>query len=78
MSIYVKDLHKPTTCSNCFAFRYDYEDGIAMCNISNEIIKWIPYEDRLLDSVIDNIKSEDCPIIEVEDEYENILSASSY
>ena len=78
MSIYIKGLYKPTTCSNCFAFRYDYEDGIAMCNISNEIIKWVPYEDRLLDSVIDNIKSEDCPIIEVEDNYENILSVSSY
>ena len=78
MGIYIKNLCKPSTCSKCFAFRYDYEDGIAMCNISNEIIKWVSYEDRLLDSVIDNIKSEDCPIIEVEDDYENILSVSSY
>ena len=74
MSIYIEDLHKPKKCCDCFAFEYNYEDGKVRCNISNTIIKTIPYELRLLDSVIDAIEpSQDCPIIEIKDETTVIL-----
>lgn len=66
MGVYIKGMDKPSKCNICPLFRYYYENGNAWCNALNVILESIPYEMRLLDSVLDSIEPhKDCPLIEV-------------
>jgi len=66
MSIVIKNLSKPEKCAYCPLGRYYYENGNFWCNALNEIIATIPYEERLLDSALEQIELPDfCPIVEM-------------
>lgn len=66
MSILIQGLNKPDKCCVCPFSEYCYENGRLTCRISHEIVAEIPYEDRLLDSALEQIKVPDfCPLIEV-------------
>lgn len=69
MSIIVRSLDKPEKCTYCGFFRYYYENGRIWCNAANQIIATIPYEERLLDSTLENIPMPAfCPIEEYHEE----------
>ena len=83
MSILIKSMEKPEKCCYCPLTRYYYENGRLWCNACNRIIAELPYEDRLLDSALEQIDVPDfCPLVEVKvphgrlvdiDEVENML-----
>lgn len=66
MSILIKNMEKPEKCCFCFLNRYTYENGRLWCNACNRVIAELPYEDRLLDSALEQIEVPDfCPLVEV-------------
>lgn len=68
MSIKIKGVCKPEKCAYCFAGRYYHANGRLWCNVTNEIIAEIPFEERLLDSALEKIEVPySCPITEIED-----------
>lgn len=74
MSVIIKGMDKPDKCRFCPLSEYAWEDGRMQCKACNEIVAEVPYEDRLLDSALDNIEVPDfCPIIEVKAPLNNLV-----
>lgn len=74
MSVIIKGMDKPDKCRLCPLSEYAWEDGRMQCKVCNELIAEIPYEDRLLDSVLERIEiPEFCPIIEIESPLVNMI-----
>ena len=66
MGVYIKGVEKPKRCNICPLCRYYHENGNVWCNALNVILESIPYEMRLLDSVLDSIEPhKDCPLVGV-------------
>ena len=64
--ILIKGMEKPTKCEYCAMSRYYFENGRLWCNAKNKIVAEIPFEKRLLDSVLSNIEIPKwCPLVEV-------------
>lgn len=66
MNVIIRNMCKPEKCCLCPLFRYEWEDGNALCKACNETIAEIPYEDRLLDSALLGIETPQfCPLVEI-------------
>jgi hypothetical protein len=76
MGVYIKGMDKPKRCNICPLCRYYHENGNVWCNALNVILESIPYEMRLLDSVLDSIEPhKDCPLIEVKTPHGRLIDA---
>ena len=76
MGIYIKGMDKPKRCNICPLCRYYHENGNVWCNALNVILESIPYEMRLLDSVLDSIEPhKDCPLVEVKTPHGRLIDA---
>lgn len=79
MGVYIKGMDKPKRCSICPLCRYYHENGNVWCNALNVILESIPYEMRLLDSVLDSIEPhKDCPLVEVKAPHGRLIDARKW
>ena len=79
MSLFIPGVNKPEKCCYCPLVRYYHENGRVWCNVLNEIIAEIPYEDRLLDSALENIEiPEFCPLVEIKAPHGRLIDADAY
>lgn len=78
MGVYIKGMDKPKRCNICPLCRYYYENGNVWCNALNVILESIPYEMRLLDSVLDSIEPhKDCPLVEVKTPHGRLVDTTT-